>query len=142
MQLAPSTLPLGRRGVNPVEMAKHVEPIAEFWRTGVQNAPAPPTKQKDVFGLLFFLCLKFHGHDPCRPPDSKTPCRSRASCHFRSVRAMARLPQAKVRKRCSSAMKAFSPNSPSWEPNGICARSFQDAGTFQVRATASSTTGL
>src|SRR5690606_17573289 len=55
MQLAPSTLPLGRRGVNPVEMAKHVEPIAEFWRTGVQIPPAPPNKQKDVFGRLFFM---------------------------------------------------------------------------------------
>ena len=44
MQLAPSTLPLGRRGVNSVEMAKHVEPIAESWRTGVQIPPAPPNK--------------------------------------------------------------------------------------------------
>ena len=44
MQLAPSALPLGPRGVNSVEMAKHVEPIAESWRTGVQIPPAPPNK--------------------------------------------------------------------------------------------------
>src|SRR5690606_6555749 len=53
----------------------------------VQTTPAP-SKQKGRFRTSF-LCLKFRGHDPCRPPDSKTPCRSRASCHFSSVRAMA-----------------------------------------------------
>lgn len=54
MQLAPSALPLGPRGVNSVEMAKHVEPIAESWRTGVQIPPAPPNKP------LIFL-EKFRG---------------------------------------------------------------------------------
>src|SRR5690606_10522122 len=53
MQLAPSTLPLGRRGVNPVEMAKHVEPIAEFWRTGVQIPPAPPNTNLDLSQTVY-----------------------------------------------------------------------------------------
>src|SRR5690606_35665333 len=57
MQLAPSTLPLGRRGVNPVEMAKHVEPIAEFWRTGVQIPPAPPIPKPQPLSVGVFSCL-------------------------------------------------------------------------------------
>lgn len=51
MQLAPSALPLGPRGVNSVEMAKHVEPIAESWRTGVQIPPAPPNKPLKILGF-------------------------------------------------------------------------------------------
>lgn len=50
--------------------------------------------------------------------------------------------QANTRKRCSSSMKVFSPKPASLEPNGICARSVQDAGMAQVFATAASTTGL
>src|SRR5690554_3678199 len=55
MQLAPSALPLGPRGVNSIEMAKHVEPIAESWRTGVQIPPAPPIpKIPTLIGWDFF----------------------------------------------------------------------------------------
>lgn len=48
----------------------------------------------------------------------------------------------KVRKRPSSAMKVFSPAGAATEPKGICARSFQLAGTSKASATAASMTGL
>jgi len=49
--------------------------------------------------------------------------------------------QRTVLKRPSSAMKLFSAKGFSFEPKGICARSFQEAGTSQVRATSSSMSG-
>ena len=41
-RLAQSTLPVGSPRVNLIDMATHVVPTAEYWRTGVQVPPAPP----------------------------------------------------------------------------------------------------
>ena len=55
-QLAQNTLPIGRSRVNSVDLAKHVVPTAEYWRTGVQIPPAPPnSKTPTVLGWGFFL---------------------------------------------------------------------------------------
>src|SRR5690606_37353192 len=56
MQLAQSTLPLGSRWVNSIEMATHVEPIVENWRTGVQIPPAPPIPKGQQFAVGLFSC--------------------------------------------------------------------------------------
>src|SRR5690606_31401907 len=38
-------------------MAKHVEPIAESWRTGVQIPPAPPILKPQLLSVGAFSCL-------------------------------------------------------------------------------------
>ncbi|MNL69671.1 hypothetical protein D3C87_1945640 [compost metagenome] len=50
--------------------------------------------------------------------------------------------QPATRKRSASSMKGLSPKPFSFEPKGICARSFHDAGTFHSRATTPSISGL
>lgn len=59
-QLAQSTLPVGSPRVNLIDKAKHVEPIAECWRTGVQIPPAPPNKPSKIKHLRFYNTQKWY----------------------------------------------------------------------------------
>ena len=57
------TLAIGSREIKWIDGAKHVEPMAEDWRTRVQLPPSPPIEEGELISVHLFLCLA----PRCRP---------------------------------------------------------------------------